>query len=88
MLPPDGTVLEELIAEMEAQYGFPATPQEYRLIIKVAAHEEPKEVVAEGTKDGDSPPRSDRRRSRRNRRRSRRRPGPQGGDTPTQQGET
>ncbi|MGH2768178.1 MAG: hypothetical protein ACRDIF_04380, partial [Actinomycetota bacterium] len=35
MLPPDGIVLEELISEMQAEYGLPSTPQEYRLTIKV-----------------------------------------------------
>lgn len=36
MLPPDGTVLEELISTMQSEYGTPSTPQEYRLIIKIA----------------------------------------------------
>jgi hypothetical protein len=40
-LPPDGTVLEELIGAMQSEYGVPTTPQEYRLIIKVPAPEEP-----------------------------------------------
>lgn len=39
-LPPDGTVLEELIGAMQSEYGAPTTPQEYRLIIKVPAPEE------------------------------------------------
>lgn len=39
-LPPDGTVLEELIGAMQSEYGTPTTPQEYRLIIKVPAPEE------------------------------------------------
>lgn len=33
-LPPDGTVLEEVISDMQAEYGLPATPQEYRLLIR------------------------------------------------------
>jgi len=39
-LPPDGTVLEELIGALQSEYGVPATPQEYRLIIKTPAPEE------------------------------------------------
>ena len=34
-LPADGTVLDEVIAEMRSEYGTPATPQEFRLLIKV-----------------------------------------------------
>ncbi|MGI8426159.1 MAG: hypothetical protein ACR2FO_03755 [Actinomycetota bacterium] len=77
-LPPDGTVLEDLIADMEAEYGTPATPQEYRLIVKVAPADEP---VHQAEQDG--PPRTQtasqgekpRRRSRgRRRRRGRRGP--------------
>ncbi|MGH2733135.1 MAG: hypothetical protein ACRDJF_01770 [Actinomycetota bacterium] len=33
-LPPDGTVLEEVISDMQAEYGLPSTPQEYRLVIR------------------------------------------------------
>lgn len=40
-LPPDGTDLDELIGALQSEYGVPATPQEYRLIIKVPAAEEP-----------------------------------------------
>ena len=39
-LPPDGTVLEELISAMQSEYGVPATPQEYRLIIKTPGTED------------------------------------------------
>ncbi|MEO7803866.1 MAG: hypothetical protein ABIS18_05540 [Actinomycetota bacterium] len=39
-LPADGTVLEELIGSLKEEYGTPATPQEYRLFIKVATQEE------------------------------------------------
>jgi len=38
-LPPDGLVAEEIIDDMREEYGYPATPQEYRLIIRVAAEE-------------------------------------------------
>lgn len=33
--PPDGTVLEELIGELQSTWGVPQYPQEYRLLIKV-----------------------------------------------------
>lgn len=46
-LPPDGTVLEELIGAMQSEYGVPTTPQEYRLIIKVPAPEEPTDPALE-----------------------------------------
>lgn len=39
-LPPDGTDLDQLIGALQSEYGVPATPQEYRLIIKVPAPEE------------------------------------------------
>ncbi len=39
-LPPDGTVLEELIGAMQSEYGVPTTPQEYRLIVKTPVPEE------------------------------------------------
>ncbi len=39
-LPPDGTDLDELIGALQSEYGVPATPQEYRLIIKVPAAED------------------------------------------------
>lgn len=83
-LPPDGTVLEELIGAMQSEYGVPTTPQEYRLIIKVPAPEEPTdpnlearpvavrpepEVDVEEEEAILRPPRSGRRR-RRGRRRS------------------
>jgi len=77
-LPPDGTVLEELISDMETEYGTPATPQEYRLILKVASAEEPfhpgdqdTPVRTQAASNADKP----RRRSRgRRRRRGRRGP--------------
>jgi hypothetical protein len=46
-LPPDGTVLEELIGAMQSEYGVPTTPQEYRLIIKMPAPEEPTDPALE-----------------------------------------
>jgi hypothetical protein len=39
-LPPDGLVLEELIAGMQGEYGVPSTPQEYRLLIKTASSDD------------------------------------------------
>lgn len=39
-LPPDGLILEELISNMQTEYGTPTTPQEYRLIVKLPTHEE------------------------------------------------
>lgn len=33
---PDGTVLEDLIGELQSSWGVPQYPQEYRLLIKVA----------------------------------------------------
>lgn len=38
-LPPDGTVLEEVIADMQDEHGTPTTPQEFRLIVKVPGGE-------------------------------------------------
>ena len=83
-LPPDGTVLEELIGAMQSEYGVPTTPQEYRLVIKVPAPEEPTDPNLEAkpvavrpepevdTEDeeeaGLRPPRSSRRRRRGRRR--------------------
>jgi hypothetical protein len=78
-LPPDGLVLEELIANMQAEYGTPSTPQEYRLLIKVPTSEEA--AVAPAADPGDellstdeSPPGAPARTARR-RRRGRRRSG-------------
>lgn len=42
-LPPDGVVLEEVIASMQSEYGTPTTPQEYRLLVKVGSREVPAE---------------------------------------------
>ena len=38
-LPGEGLVLEEVIGNMREEYGYPTTPQEYRLIVRVAAEE-------------------------------------------------
>jgi hypothetical protein len=71
-LPPDGVVLEELIANLQEEYGTPSTPQEYRLIIRVpqqdAASEKPPPTV---TDPDEAPP------ARKRRRRGRRRRGAQ-----------
>ena len=37
--PSEGIVLEELIDNMREEYGYPTTPQEYRLIVRVAPEE-------------------------------------------------
>lgn len=81
-LPPDGTVLEELIGTLQSEYGVPATPQEYRLIIKTPAPEEPTDPSLEveppppETQAGPEPEMAARPRSSRRRRRRR---GPGGG---------
>jgi hypothetical protein len=38
-LPADGLVAEEIIDNMREEYGYPATPQEYRLIVRLAPDE-------------------------------------------------
>jgi hypothetical protein len=38
-LPADGLVAEEIIDSMREEYGYPATPQEYRLVLRVAPDE-------------------------------------------------
>lgn len=35
-LPPDGTSLEQVIGELQSEYGVPQYPQEYRITLKVA----------------------------------------------------
>lgn len=86
-LPPDGTDLDELIGALQSEYGVPATPQEYRLIIKVPAPEEhtdpsldvkapappPQDAQAQPEVAGEAAPA--RQRSSRRRRRGRRRAG-------------
>jgi hypothetical protein len=39
-LPPDGLVLEELISNLQEEYGTPVTPQEFRLTIKMSPADE------------------------------------------------
>lgn len=39
ILPADGLVAEEIIDDMREEYGYPATPQEYRLIVRIAPDE-------------------------------------------------
>lgn len=34
-LPPDGVLLEDLISDLQTEYGTPTTPQEFRLLIKL-----------------------------------------------------
>jgi hypothetical protein len=76
-LPPDGLILEELISNMQTEYGTPTTPQEYRLIVKLPTHEEApvapaSEPTAEAAESEDeATPRTARsRRRRRGRRRT------------------
>lgn len=89
-LPADGTVLDEVISDMRSEYGTPATPQEFRLLIKVPGAEteaiqtdpaDPQEEPAEpsGPDEVSAAPSSDfvetARRPPRRRRRGRRRQG-------------
>jgi hypothetical protein len=88
-LPPDGTDLDELIGALQSEYGVPATPQEYRLIIKVPAPEEHTDPSLEVKPPAPSPQNAEPRpetevegegppvrlRAGRRRRRGRRRPG-------------
>jgi hypothetical protein len=72
-LPPDGLVLEELIANLQAQYGTPSTPQEYRLLIRVPTSEEAAaspaaEPAEEGIVEEEALPRAPSRTGRRRRR--------------------
>ncbi|MGH2772923.1 MAG: hypothetical protein ACRDIU_07300 [Actinomycetota bacterium] len=46
-LPPDGTVLEDLIEDLQNEYGVPSTPQEFRLVVRVASGDDPKEAMVE-----------------------------------------
>lgn len=45
-LPPDGVLLEDVVAAMQGEYGTPSTPQEYRLMIKVPEVDETAEKPA------------------------------------------
>ncbi|HVF12916.1 MAG TPA: hypothetical protein VNA87_07515 [Actinomycetota bacterium] len=91
-LPDDGQVLDEVIGDLKTEYGVPATPQEYRLFIKIPVAEEASEKVAveavrvdprdeEASVDGEVPKARRRRRGRR-----RRRPGSGESDTATPDG--
>lgn len=86
-LPPDGIVLEEVVADLEQEYGTPATPQEYRLIIKVASPDEvaaANEEIARRPEQEAARPQAARRRRRGSRRQSRRKAGATPGtETPT-----
>lgn len=42
MLPEDGTRLEDLIGELQSEWGVPQYPQEYRITLKVAEAKEAK----------------------------------------------
>lgn len=55
-LPADGVILEELIADLQTEYGFPATPQEYRLLIKVPVSAEAETSSTEAPRSEDQPP--------------------------------
>jgi hypothetical protein len=44
MLPEDGTRLEDVIGDLQSEWGVPQYPQEYRITLKVA---EPKEAKAQ-----------------------------------------
>jgi hypothetical protein len=82
-LPPDGTDLDDLIGALQSEYGVPATPQEYRLIIKVPAAEEPhtdpslevKPLEPAAEPEPEAAPPVSRQRPSRRRRRGRRRTG-------------
>lgn len=77
-LPDDGQVLDEVISDLKTEYGVPATPQEYRLFIKIPVAEEASEKVAveervdprdeEASIDGEMTTTRRRRRGRRRRR--------------------
>lgn len=83
-LPPDGLVLDELISNMQSEFGTPATPQEYRLIVRVPPHEEPPAATepreAEVAAEVDEDEAASSSRTSRRRRRGRRRPGATGSE--------
>lgn len=70
-LPPDGLILEEVISGMQGEYGIPATPQEYRLLLRLATEQtaEPPPAPGPGSKarEGAPPPLMSNRSSRRRR---------------------
>lgn len=61
--PPDGTSLEQVIGELQSEYGVPQYPQEYRITLKVAEEREARvertvsadEAVAEAAEDAQAP---------------------------------
>lgn len=79
-LPPDGQVLEEMIEDLQREYGTPTTPQEYRLLIKIPvapgateAQSSPEGQIRLDPVDEEETPDGEPRRKRRRRRRGRRR---------------
>ncbi|MGH2717835.1 MAG: hypothetical protein ACRDJU_04570, partial [Actinomycetota bacterium] len=54
-LPSEGIVLEELIGSMREEYGYPATPQEYRLIVRVAPDESERGAARRRAQAGPAP---------------------------------
>jgi ribonuclease E len=83
-LPADGVVLEDLIAGMQAEYGIPATPQEYRLLIRVPTSSDEVAGAAQEPEDEEPPSREEpsiRTARSRRRRRSRRRAGESAAET-------
>jgi hypothetical protein len=55
MAEPDGTVLEELIGELQSTWGVPQYPQEYRITIKVADKPERSTPASNGGGGAKSP---------------------------------
>ena len=51
--PPDGQSLEQIVGELQSQYGVPQYPQEYRITIKVADDGRGEPVVQEERNDPD-----------------------------------
>src|SRR6266851_831493 len=54
-LPADGLVAEELIDAMREEYGYPATPQEYRLIVRVALDESERQNARRQRREATAP---------------------------------
>lgn len=85
-LPPDGQVLEEMIEDLQREYGTPTTPQEYRLLIKIPVP--PGATESQSAQEGqirldpvdeeETPDGEPRRKRRRRRRGRRRKTGPDG----------
>lgn len=61
--PPDGTSLEQVIGELQSEFGVPQYPQEYRITIKVAEERDGRvertvsadDVVAEAAEEAQAP---------------------------------